>query len=55
MGYSTRILEKPKKGKHVMNEITTMHTLPVAVPPMLEAAIGYQGDAHLVAFFLRCW
>lgn len=33
-----------------MNE-TTATLLPVAVPPMLEQAIGYQGDARLVAFF----
>lgn len=34
-----------------MSDITTIHMLPVAVPPMLEAAIGYEGDARLVAFF----
>lgn len=30
---------------------TTIQHLPVAVPPMLEQAIGYLGDARLVAFF----
>lgn len=35
----------------MMNETTPSLTLPITAPPMLEAAIGYQGDAHLVAFF----
>ncbi len=30
---------------------TTRNDLPVAAPPMLEAAIGYAGNACLVAFF----
>jgi hypothetical protein len=28
-----------------------MNRLSVPVPPMLEAAIGYTGDAHYVAFY----
>ncbi len=30
---------------------TTIIPLPVAAPPMLEQAIGYSGEARLVAFF----
>lgn len=30
---------------------TGLPVLPCPVPPMLEAAIGYEGDARLVAFF----
>lgn len=35
---------------NAMNE-RAVTSLPVAVPPMLEQAIGYTGDARLVAFF----
>jgi len=31
--------------------MNTTYPLPVAVPPMLEASIGYTGKARLVAFF----
>lgn len=31
--------------------LLTRNDLPIVVPPMLEAAVGYEGDARLVAFF----
>jgi hypothetical protein len=36
-----------------MNEtrIPTKHTLPISVPPIFEQAIGYFGDARLIALF----
>jgi len=35
-----------------MNETPLFSTIPVAVPPMLERALGYTGDAWLVALYV---
>ncbi len=39
------------KQEEQMNDTMLLHPLPVVVPPMLEAAMGYADDARLVAFF----
>ncbi len=39
------------KQEKQMNNPMLCHPLPVVVPPMLEAAMGYTADARLVAFF----